>query len=167
MAIWDGGLVILSMFVSLLFFMTFYSVVVKKWRWKHMFFPVYFSATAMLGSSFIITGLLGGVNEWVYKGVVLVVLLGLFFVTFKFIYRIVSDPVKEKYILGYIGLGIVWVSSIYIAYIHLVDKLSLLENLTVAGFLLWSLLFGIFFVLDLRKARVSIQTRSSIRSVQI
>jgi len=167
MAIWDGGLVILNMFVSLLLFMTFYSVVIKKWRWKHMFFPVYFSATAMLGLSFMITGLLEGVNEWVYKGIILVVLLGIFFVTYKFIYRVVSDPLKEKYTLGYVGLGIVWVSSIYIAYIHLVDRLSLLENLTVVVFLLWSLLFGIFFILDLRKARVSIETRSSIRSVQI
>ena len=166
-SIWDGGLVIFSMFVTLLISLTFYAIVIKRWRWKHMFFPIYFASTSMLGASFIATGLLGNFNEWVYKGAALVFLIGAFFVIYKFIYMIVSSPVVEKYILGYVGLIIVWISSVYIAYIYLIDDLSWYENIAIGVFLLWSIVMGILFLADLRKANVRIETRSSVRSVQI
>jgi len=166
-SIWDGGLIILSMFVTLLLSLTFYSIFIKKWRWKHMFFPIYFSAISMLGASFVVTGLLDNFNEWVYKGAVLVFLIAIFFVIYKFIYMVVSSPVVEKYILGYVGLIIVWISSLYIAYIYLMDDLSWYENFSVGVFLLWSLVAGILFLIDLRKANVRIETRSSVRSVHV
>ncbi len=132
-----------------------------------MFFPIYFSAISMLGASFVVTGLLDNFNEWVYKGAVLVFLIAIFFVIYKFIYMVVSSPVVEKYILGYVGLIIVWISSLYIAYIYLMDDLSWYENFSVGVFLLWSLVAGILFLIDLRKANVRIETRSSVRSVHV
>ena len=36
LSIWDGGIIILAMFVTLLLVMTFYTLVIKKWRWKHI-----------------------------------------------------------------------------------------------------------------------------------
>ena len=164
--IWDGGLLIFSMFVSILIFMTIYALVIKKWRWKHMFFPVYFSATTMLGLSFIVTGFLGDITEWIYKGVILMFFVGIFFVLYKFIYSVIKDPLREKYLFGYIGLVMVWLSSIYICYMYLVDNLTLFEDIGVGVFALWSLSLGILFLLDLRKADVTIETRSSIRSVR-
>lgn len=165
--VWDGGLIILAMFVSILIFMTIYSFVIKKWRWKHMFFPVYFSATTMLGLSFVVNGVVEDFAEWIYKGVILLFFMGIFFVLYKFIYSIIKNPLKEKYLFGYLGLLIVWLSSIYICYIYLVDDLTLFEDIGVGIFVLWSISFGIIFLLDLRKADVSIETRSSIRSVQV
>lgn len=132
-----------------------------------MFFPIYFASISMLGASFVATGLLGNFNEWIYKGAILVFLIGIFFVIYKFIYMIVSSPVAEKYILGYLGLIIVWVSSIYIAYIYLIDDLSWYENFSVGVFLLWSFVMGILFLVDLRKTNVRIETRTSVRSVSI
>lgn len=167
LSIWDGGLVIFSMFLSILIFMTGYAAVVKKWRWKHMYFPVYFSATTMLGLSFAITGVLGEFNDWIYKGVILLFLMAIFFVLYKFIYSVVKDPLKEKYLFGYLGTGIVWISSIYICYIYLVDDLTLLEDIGVIVFAIWSLVSGIAFLADLKKANVTIKSVSSIRSVSV
>ena len=166
LSIWDGGIIILAMFVTLLLVMTFYSLVIKKWRWKHMFFPIYFSSTTMLGMSFVYVGITSGFNDWIYKGLVLIVMLAIFFLLFKFIYKIVKDTLMEKYISGYIGVGIVWISSIYIAYLYLTSDLSLTENVLVGIFLIWSIVMGITFVTDLRKARVRIASVSTVRSVR-
>ena len=165
-SIWDGGLVILAMFVALLLVMTFYSLVIKKWRWKHMFFPIYFSATTMIGSSFVYVGITSGYNAWIYKGLVLIMILAIFFLLFKFIYKIIKDTLTEKYVLGYIGLGIVWISSIYISYLYLTSNLSMTENILVGIFLIWSLVMGVVFVSDLRKAKVRIQSVSTVRTVK-
>lgn len=164
-SIWDGGIVILAMFVFLLLSMTFYTLVIKKWRWKHMYFPIYFSSTTMLGLSFIYTGITNSFVGWIYKGLVLIVVLGVFFLLSRFIIRVVKDFHLEKYILGYVGLGIVLISSIYISYLYLVDELTLTEDILVGIFLIWSVVMGIYFVLDLRKARVSISSVSTVRSV--
>lgn len=167
LSIWDGGLVILSMFVSILLFMTFYSLVIKKWKWKHMFFPIYFSATTMLGLSFVMTGVVGDFNEWIVKGGILLLFLVVFFVIFKFLYKVIKDPLKEKYMIGYVGLLIVWVSSVYITYIYLNDDLSIYEDIATFLFAVWSVVMGIFFLMDLRRPNVRIETRSTIRSVTV
>jgi hypothetical protein len=165
LSIWDGGLVVLAIFVSLLLFMTFFSLVVKKWRWKHMFFPIYYASTTMLGVSFIYIGVNSGFYDWVYKGLILIGVLAIFFLFFKFIYKIVKNPLLEKYILGYVGLVTVWMSSIYIIYFYFSSVTSLLENAFVGIFLIWSLIMGVLFIIDLRKARVQIRSVSTVRSV--
>lgn len=166
-SVWDGGLVILAMFVSVLLFLTFFVLVIKKWRWKHMFFPIYFSTTTMLGVSFIYSGISSGFNDWIYKGMVLVGVLALFFLFFKFIYKIVKNPLYEKYILGYVGAIVVLVSSIYITYLYLSSKLSFLEDILVGIFLVWTLVMTAFFLLDLRRAKVNIKSVSTIRSIKM
>ena len=165
--IWDGGLIILGVFVSLILFLTFFSLVLKKWRWKHVFFPIYFSSTTMLGFSFIYLNFLSGFNQWIYRGLILVSILIIFFVMYKFIYKIVKNPVYEKYLLGYIGVLVVIISSAYIVYLYLSSDLSLLENILVGIFLIWSLVMSFFFISDLRKARVKIRSVSTVRSVKI
>lgn len=166
-SVWDGGLVILALFVSLLLFLTFFVLVIKKWRWKHMFFPIYFSSTTMVGMSFVYIGLVSNFNEWIYKGLILMFVLAIFFFLFKFIFKIVKDPLYEKYILGYVGVIIVLISSIYIVYLYLSSNLSLMEDVLVGIFMVWSLVMSFFFVLDLRKAKVSIRSVSTVRSVRV
>ncbi len=166
-SVWDGGLIILAMFVSLILFLTFFSLVVKKWRWKHMFFPIYFSATTMLGFSFLYLGVTSGFNAWIYTGIVLILILGLFFLLSKFIYKIVKNPLYEKYILGYAGTLIIIISSAYVTFLYLSNKLSLVENILVGIFLIWSIVMSFFFVTDLRKARVNIRSTSTIRAINL
>jgi hypothetical protein len=132
-----------------------------------MFFPIYFSSTTMLGLSYIYTGITSGFNTWIYRGIILIAILGLFFLLFKFIYKIVKDSVYEKYILGYVGTLIVLLSSVYILYLYLSDDLSIVEDILVGIFMIWSLLMSYFFILDLRKARVSIKSVSTVRSVKV
>ena len=164
-SVWDGGLIILAMLVGLLLSLTFYTLVIKKWRWKHMFFPIYFSATTMIGSSFIYVGITSGYNGWIYKGLILIIILGIFFFATKFIYRIIKSLTAEKYVSGYVGVIIVWVSSVYIAYMYLTSDLSLIENVLVGIFLIWSVVMGITYLSDLRRARVKIESVSTVRSV--
>jgi len=166
-SIWDGGLVILGMFVSLLIFMTFYALVLKKWRLKHMFFPIYFSSTTMLGLSFMYIGINSGFNDWIYKGLVLIALLAVFFLLFKFIYKVVKNPLREKYVLGYVGFLVVLISSLYISYLYLTSELSFLEDVLIAIFVIWSIVMGISFIVDLKMARVRIESVSAVRSVKL
>lgn len=166
-SVWDGGLIILAMFVSTLLLLTFFVLVTKKWRWKHMFFPIYFSSTTMLGTSFVYLGISSGFTAWIYKGIVLIAVLAIFFLLFKFIYKIVKNPLYEKYILGYVGLIIVILSAIYIVYLYLSSELSFLEDILTGIFLVWTLVMSVFFLSDLRKAKVNIKSVSSIRSVQL
>ncbi len=132
-----------------------------------MFFPIYFSSTTMLGLSYIYTGVTSGFNTWIYRGVVLIIIMGLFFLIFKFIYKIVKNPTYEKYILGYVGTLIVLLSSVYIVYLYLSDELSIIEDVLVGIFMVWSLVMSYFFISDLRKARVSIKSVSTVRSVKV
>lgn len=132
-----------------------------------MFFPIYFSATTMLGLSFVMTGVVGDFNEWIVKGGILLLFLVVFFVIFKFLYKVIKDPLKEKYMIGYVGLLIVWVSSVYITYIYLNDDLSIYEDIATFLFAVWSVVMGIFFLMDLRRPNVRIETRSTIRSVTV
>jgi hypothetical protein len=166
-SIWDGGLIIVSMFVAIILSMTLYTLVIKKWKWKHMFFPIYFSSTAMLGLSFVATGIVGDFSEWIYRGVTLLLFLVVSFVLFKIIKRAVSKPLREKYLISYTGLLTVWLSSIYIGYIYLADELSIYEDIAVFLFLIWSFGMGILFLVDLRRPNVRIETRSSIRSINV
>ncbi len=166
-SIWDGGLIILSMFVAIILFMTLFTLAIKKWKWKDMFFPIYFSSAAMLGLSFVATGIVGDFTEWIYKGTILLLFLIVFFVLFKMIKKTVNKPLRERYFISYVGLLTVWLSSIYIGYIYLADDLSIYEDITVFLFLIWSFVMGIFFLVDLRRPNVRIETRSSIRSINV
>lgn len=166
-SIWDGGLVIFSMFLSILVFMTFYSFVIKKWNWSDMFLPVYFSATTMLSLSFVLTGFVGGFNDWIYKGLILLLFIGIFLVLYKFIYSVVKNSVDKKHVFGYIGTIVVWISSIYISYIYFADELSVIEDIEVILFDLWSLISGLLFIRDIQKPNVTIKTVSSVRSVRV
>lgn len=164
-SIWDGQLIILAMFVSLILTGTFFAVVIKKWRWKHMFFPIYFSATTMLGFSFLFTGFVENVSDWIFKGLILIGILALFFAIYNFLTTILNTLLSKKLLIGYIGLFIVWLSTAYIGYIYMTSNLTMIENITVVIFLIWSLISGILFIIDLRKASVSIERLSNVRSV--
>ncbi len=165
-SIWDGGLIILAVFVSMLLSLTFFSLVVKKWKWEDMFFPIFFSSTGLLGFSFIYTGITSGFNAWIYRGLILIAILIIFYLLFRFISKIVKESSHERYVLGYVGTLIVILSSVYILSLYLSQNLTVLENAFIGIFFVWSLTMSYFFISDLRKARVKIQSVSTVRSVR-
>ncbi|NLZ24595.1 hypothetical protein GX888_02545, partial [Candidatus Dojkabacteria bacterium] len=101
----------------------------------------------------------------IYHGLILISILGILYLLYKFIYRVIKNPKLEKYVLGYVGLISVWVSSIYISYLYFISDLTLLEDVLVGIFIIWSLSMGVFFVIDLKKARIQISSVSALRSV--
>ncbi len=163
--IWTGELIIVAMFASLILTATVYTLVIKKWRWKHLFFPIYFSAVSMLSFSFLFSGFVNEVTDWIFKGAVLISAVIAFFGLYNFFVSTLNNPVKKKLVIGYVGLLFVWLTTVYIGYIYLTSNLSLVENAFVILFLIWSLVSGVFFVIDLRKASVSIESISTVRSV--
>ena len=165
LSVWDGGVVILPVYVAMILSMTFFSLVIKKWRWKHMFLPVYFAPTVMLGASFVYVGINSGYTGWIYKGIILIVALLAYFLIFKFIDKIFKKPVLEKYTIGYIGIGFVIALSGYISYSYLISGLSLLETTLVGIFAIWSLVMSGAFIIDLKKPTVNIERVSSVRSI--
>jgi len=61
---------------------------------------------------------------------------------------------------------IVIISSVYILSLYLSQDLTVLENAFIGIFLVWSLTMSYFFISDLRKAKVKIQSVSTVRSVR-
>ena len=53
--VWDGGIIIFALFVGFLLFSTFFVSILKKWRWKQIFFNIFFSGVFMLSLSFFFT----------------------------------------------------------------------------------------------------------------
>jgi hypothetical protein len=161
----DGGLIILGLFLGLIFFATFYSLVIKKWGWKDMFFQIYISGVSMLSMSLLFTGFVSDVSGWFSKGLILLIFVSLFLVIFFFSRKIFKNPIRAKYQFGYIGLLITWISTLYIGYIYLSSEISVIEQLLVGLFLLWSFVMGIIYIIDLRKPEVRIESISSVRSI--
>lgn len=157
-AIWDGGLIMLIMFIGFILSATFYALVIKKWRWRDMLFPIYYTGITMLGFFFLITGFVNDVNTWMINGGVLLGTTLVFFILFSSIEVIVKNQKIEKYFLGYMGLILNWISSIFVVYIYITSELSPLETFSLGIFIVWSLVMGILFILDLKKVdRVSIE----------
>ena len=165
LSVWDGGLVILAAYVAMILSMTFFSLVYKKWRWKDLFLPIFFSTTSMLGVSFIYIGINSGFTGWIYKGSILIATFLIYFFLYSFVERIFKKKKIGKYTLGYIGVGLVVALSGYISYSYLISGLSLLENTLVGIYVIWSLIMSGAFIIDLRKPAVNIERVSSVRSV--
>jgi hypothetical protein len=164
-SIWDGGIVIFAAFLAFLLFMTFFSLVVKKWRWKDMFLTIYSSALSMLGFSFIYIGINTGYTGWIYEGAGLLATIPIYLLLYKFIDKISKKVRHNRYIFGYITVILQLVSAGYITYIYLTSRLSFLENILVGIFVIWSLVMSWAFLADLKRARVNIERVSTVRSV--
>lgn len=161
----DGGLVILGLFLGLILFATFYTLVVKNWGWKSMFLPIYISATTMLSLSLLFTGFANDVSGWLTEGLVLMIFVFAFILLSFFPQKVFKNSTWGKYELGYIGLILTWVSSAYIGYIYLSSEISVMEQILVGIFILWSFVMGIMYIGDLRKPEVTIESISSVRSI--
>lgn len=163
--VFDGGLVIFGLFIGLILFLTFYTLVLRDWRWKHVYFPIYLSSVSMLSLSLLFTGFVNEINAWVIKGGILFATVIGFFVAYFVLKGIFKNIKREKYALSYGSLLLTWLSSAYIGYIYINSEISMMEQVMVGVFVLWSVVMGVFFIQDLRKASVSIESISSVRSV--
>lgn len=167
MRIWDGGLTIFVAMVAFLILLTLLVLFYKKWRWYQVYFPVFFSMTAMLGLSFIYLGIVDEYNIWVIRGVALFLLPVIFWSISKILLFTIKNGIKRGKLLVYIGILMVTLASLYISYEYLSDDVSQFEFGSVIALLVWTAVMDIFTIIDLNRPSVEIERVSSVRAVDI
>lgn len=162
--IWDWRIDILSMFVAFLLIATFWVLVIKKWKWSHMFTTIFFTAEAMLALSFILLGASTGNQNWLTQGVVMVLLpLVLFFLKNSVKEAIVGK--KELKILMLLDIFFILLTTAYVTYTYLVADINNTEKASIIIFTLWSLLGIVSYTKETRKADITIEKVSSVHTV--
>lgn len=164
MRIWDWRIDILSMFVAFILIATFWVLVVKKWRWSHMFTTIFFTAESMLALSFVLLGASTGKQNWLTQGIVMTLLpLVLFFLKNSVKKAIIGK--KELKILMVLDIFFILITTTYVTYTYFIVNLNNTEKVSIIIFALWSL-FGIFFYLkETKKADITIEKVSSVHTV--
>lgn len=164
MRIWDWRIDILSMFVAFLLVATFWVLVVKKWKWSHMFTTIYLTAEVMLAISFVLLGASTANEDWLIQGVVMVLLpLVLFFLKNSVRKAIVGK--KEIKILMLLDIFFIFLTTTYVSYAYLIADITNTERASIITFALWSLLGIIFYMRETRQADITIEKVSSVRTV--
>lgn len=160
--IFDGGIEIFVMFVAFILVGTFAVLVVKKWRWKDMFYVIFFSAEVMLAMAFLFSGLSSGNMEWVSQsGVLLIPVLLIFLIDWIF---------RKRGELGRIPLAIfviflINITTAYILYIYLGENSTVADIVSSGILLIWAIVGTIFRIKDERKSNLTIESVSSVRTV--
>ncbi|MCD4811606.1 hypothetical protein K8R14_03320 [bacterium] len=165
--VWDGGLTIFVAMVAFLLFITILVVLVKKWRWYQVYFPIFFSMIAMLGISFVYMGILNENTLWMIQGGILFVIPILFWLVSKFLLVSIKNGIKRRRVLVYIGVLVVTLTSMYISYSYLLDDVSQFEFIAVIALIFWVAIMDILLIVDINRPNVTIERVSSVRAVDI
>jgi hypothetical protein len=167
MRIWDGGLTIFVAMVAFLIVLTVMILLVKKWRWYQVYFPAFFSMTSMLGISFIYLGVIDNYKAWIVRGLALFLLPVIFWSISKILLFTIKNGIKRRKTLVYIGILIVTLASLYIAYEYLSGSVSQFEFAAVIALLIWTAVMDIYTIIDINKPHVEIERVSGVRAVNI
>jgi len=162
--IWDWRIDILSMFVSFLLIATFWVLVVKKWKWSHMFTTIFFTAEVMLALSFILLGASTGNQEWLTQGIVMVLLPLVLFFLKNSVKKAIIGKSKLK-ILMLLDMFFILLTTAYVTYTYLIVDISNAEKASIITFAVWSLLGLIFYMKETKQADITIEKVSSVRTV--
>lgn len=164
MRIWDWRIDILSMFVAFILIATFWVVIVKKWKWSHMFTTIFFTAEGMLAISFILLGASTANQEWLTQGIVMVLLpLVLFFLKNSVKKAIVGK--KEIKTLMLLDIFFITLTTAYVTYTYFIADINNTEKTSIITFAVWSLLGIIFYMKETKQADITIEKVSSVRTV--
>lgn len=162
--VWDLGIDILAMFVGFLLLATFWVLVVKKWKWSHVFTAIFFTAQVMLALSFVLLGGALGNEQWILQGVVMVLLPTVLFFLSNSVKRAMIGK-KEIKVLAILNSVFIILTLLYVSHTYFSIELRDVEKGAVIIFILWTVLGVIFYLLGLRKDNVTIEKVSSVREV--
>ncbi len=162
--IWDWGIDILAMFVGFLLVASLWVLLVKKWKWSHMFTTIFFTAQVMLAMSFVLLGGASGNEQWIVQGAVMFLLPAVLFFLKNSVKRIMIDK-KEIRVLAILDVVFIILTVAYIAHTYLTIDISNVERGGVITFVVWTVLGTIFYITDLKKDNVIIEKVSSVRIV--
>jgi hypothetical protein len=164
MRIWDWRIDILSMFVAFILIASFWVLIVKKWKWSHMFTTIFFTAEGMLAISFILLGASTANQEWLTQGIVMVLLpLVLFFLKNSVKKAIVGK--KEIKTLMLLDIFFITLTTAYVTYTYFIADINNTEKASIITFAVWSLLGIIFYMKETKQADITIEKVSSVRTV--
>jgi hypothetical protein len=165
--IWDGGVAIPALFVGFILFATFFVLFVKKWRWRQLFFVVFFSGVLMLSSSLLyVSAISSDLSILLFSGI-LFASIAVFYISSHVITRLKVKWRVRKKIVGYIGSILIWLVSAYISYKFLVEDNSMVEKISAYVLIAWVVISTILFVVDMRKKKAKIEKVSSVQSVSL
>lgn len=165
--IWDGGIVIFAMFVGFLLACTCFAVFIKKWRWRQMYFVIFFSSLLILSLSFVfIASLEENLSLLLTAGILLFASI-VFFVLSLIISRLGIKWRKRKKMIGYIGSGLICAISIYLSITFLPQDISFVEKTSIYLLDIWAVLSTLLFVIDMKRKRVNIEKISSVRGITL
>ena len=166
-AIWDGGVVLIPMFVSLLIILTMLVLWYKKWSWKQMFMTVYTAPLFMLAISFLNLGIIQKDTTWILQGTVVLLSIVLMFGIYLLLSSGKIKLKKKKSAMGRLAALYVLVSSGCISYVYLFSEISFVEEVFVYILMVWTLIFTLLYVISLRRANVSIEKLSSVSNISV
>lgn len=165
--IWDGGILIISMFVGFLLLAMILTIFIKKWRWRQMFFTIFFSGVLMLAFSFLYTSAVTSSIDTFEIALILFVLTFLFFVCSLIITRKKVKWVKRKKNVAYFGTAIVLVTVGYLNFKFLSGNISIVEQISIYLLDLWTFISTILFVSDMKRKKGNIEKVSSVQSISL
>jgi len=144
--IWDWGIDILAMFVSFLLIASLWVILVKKWKWSHVFTTIFFTAQVMLAMSFVLVGGASGNEQWIIQGVVMMLLPAVLFFLKNSVKKAMIGK-KERKVLAVLDIVFIILTVIYVAYTYLTIDITNIEKGSVYTFILWTVLGTIFYII--------------------
>jgi hypothetical protein len=162
--VWDWGIDILALFLGFLLIGTFWILVVKKWKWSHLFPTIFFTAQIMLAISFVLLGSATKNEQWLVQGVIMSLLPAVLLFLKNSVKRVMMGK-KESKVLATLDVVFILLTSVFISHTYLTIGVNSIERIEIITFILW-VVFGIlYYLLDLRKDNVTIEKVSSVRIV--
>ena len=165
--VWDGGIIIFALFVGFLLFSTFFVSILKKWRWKQIFFNIFFSGVFMLSLSFFFTASITTDLDILLMSVVLFLIATFFLIASLVVKRMKIKWKRKRRAIGYIGGVLIWLIGGYLSTKFLLSDVSTVEVVSVYVLDIWIILSTILFVMDMRRRESVIEKVSSVQSVSL
>ncbi len=164
--VWDLGIDILFLLVGFFFMCTIWVLLVKKWKWSHLFPAIYLSSFTVLAVSFFFIGKMTEDSRWVTQGLFMVLLILLFLLIKNILIKSLVGISEMKALLGLDSFFVI-ISTIIIVLIYVSSNISVLDGVGLGIFVIWSMFGLLFHVSDTRKATVTIERVSSVRHISI
>ena len=162
--VWDWGIDIFLMLVGFLIMASIWSLIVKKWKWSHVFTTIFFTVQVMLGIAFLMLGGSSANEQWIVQGS-LMLLIPLVLLFLKNSTRVINK--KKKFDKASLVLDVFFIllSTVYISHTYLTTNITDIERGGVIFFILWSVVGTYFYIRDSKKDYVTIEKVSSVREI--
>ncbi|HOV29468.1 MAG TPA: hypothetical protein PLD77_00035 [Candidatus Dojkabacteria bacterium] len=164
--IWDLGIDILFLLLGFCLVCTWWVLRVKKWKWSHLFPAIYLSSFTVLAFSFFSIGKITGNNTWVAQGLIMIVLILVFWIVKAILIKSIIGLGEMKALVCLDSIFVV-ISTAVIITVYMNSQMLNVEKIGLGAFVTWSLLGLFFHIADTRKATVTIEKLSSVRNVSV